>query len=109
VLTEVRVCLCKLRRDNIVLILTEVQVKHRSRARCVQAEKSLRVCNLRELLKDCCRRECTESKRFKYLEVFEELPQGVRARIFPKGLEDFSTKFRRDRIFEVDEEKLKKN
>jgi hypothetical protein len=43
------------------------------------------------------------------LEVFEELPQGVHARIFPKGLEDFSTKFRRDRIFEVDEEKLRKN
>jgi hypothetical protein len=33
----------------------------------------------------------------------------VRTGIIPKGLEDFSTKFRRDRIFEVDEEKLKKN
>jgi hypothetical protein len=31
------------------------------------------------LLKECCRRECAESKRFKYLEVFEELPQRVRA------------------------------
>jgi hypothetical protein len=40
--------------------------------------------NLRELLKDCCRRECTESKRFKYLEVFEEFPQGVRAGVFLK-------------------------
>jgi hypothetical protein len=38
------------------------------------------------------------------LEVFEELPQGVRAGIFPKGLEDFSIKLRRDRIFEVVEE-----
>jgi hypothetical protein len=37
-LTEVRVRLCKLRRDNIVLILAEVQVKHRSRARSAQAE-----------------------------------------------------------------------
>jgi hypothetical protein len=37
-LTEVRVHLCKLRRDNIVLILAEVQVKHRSRARSAQAE-----------------------------------------------------------------------
>jgi hypothetical protein len=50
-LIEVRVRLCKLRRDNIVLILVEVQVKHRSRAKCALAEKSLRVCNLRELLK----------------------------------------------------------
>jgi hypothetical protein len=37
-LTEVIVRLCKLRRDNIVLILVEVQVKHMSRARSVQAE-----------------------------------------------------------------------
>ena len=50
-LIEVRVHLCKLRRDNTVLILTEVKDKHRSRARCVQAEKSLRVHNQRELLK----------------------------------------------------------
>jgi hypothetical protein len=32
-LTEARVHLCKLRRDNIFLILVEVQVKHMSRAR----------------------------------------------------------------------------
>jgi hypothetical protein len=57
-------------------------------------------------LKDCCRRECAESKRFKYLEVFEELPQGVRAGTFPKGLEDFSIKLRRDRIFDAVEENL---
>jgi hypothetical protein len=37
-LTEVRVHLCKLRRDNIVLILTEVQVKNKSRARSAQVE-----------------------------------------------------------------------
>jgi hypothetical protein len=47
-LTEVRVRLCKLRRDNTVLILAEVQVKHRSHAKCALAEKSLRVCNLSE-------------------------------------------------------------
>jgi hypothetical protein len=35
--------LCKLRRDTVILILVEVQVKHKSRARCVQAESSLRV------------------------------------------------------------------
>jgi hypothetical protein len=60
------------------------------------------------LLKDCCRRESAESKRLKYLEVFEEVPQGVRAGIFPKGLEYFSIKLRRDRIFEAIEEKLKR-
>jgi hypothetical protein len=37
-LTEVRVHLCKLRRDNIALILLEVQVKHRSCARSAEAE-----------------------------------------------------------------------
>jgi hypothetical protein len=37
-LIEVRVRLCKLRRDNIVLIHAEVQVKHRSRAKCAQVE-----------------------------------------------------------------------
>jgi hypothetical protein len=49
-LTEVRVRLCKLRRDNTILILAEVQDKNRSCARCAQAEKSLRVRKLRELL-----------------------------------------------------------
>jgi hypothetical protein len=33
-LIEVRVRLCNLKRDNIVLILIEVEVKHRSHARC---------------------------------------------------------------------------
>jgi hypothetical protein len=37
-LTEVRVRLYKIRRDNIVLILAEVQVKDRSRARSAQTE-----------------------------------------------------------------------
>jgi hypothetical protein len=50
-LIEVRVCLCKLKRDKNVLILVEVQDKHRSHARCAQVEKSLRVCNQRDLLK----------------------------------------------------------
>jgi hypothetical protein len=43
------------------------------------------------------------------LEVFEEFPQGVLAGIFPKGLEDFSIKLRRDRIFEAVEEMLKRS
>jgi hypothetical protein len=60
------------------------------------------------LLKDCCRRESTELKRFKYLEVFEEVPQGVHAGILPKGLEDFSIKLRRDSIFKAVEENLKR-
>jgi hypothetical protein len=38
VLTEVKVHLCKLRRDNIVLIIAKVKVKHRSRVRSGQAE-----------------------------------------------------------------------
>jgi hypothetical protein len=37
-LVEVRVHLWKLRRDNIVLILIEVQVKNMIRARSAQAE-----------------------------------------------------------------------
>jgi hypothetical protein len=32
----------------------------------------------------------------------------VHAGIIPKGLEDFSNKFRRDRVFEVVEEKIKR-
>jgi hypothetical protein len=36
--TEFRVRLLKLRRDNIVLILVGVQVKHRSHAGSAQAE-----------------------------------------------------------------------
>jgi hypothetical protein len=59
-----------------------------------------------KLLKDCCHRGCIESNKSKYLEVFEELPQGVRIGIFPKGIEDFSIKLRRDRIFESIEENL---
>jgi hypothetical protein len=50
-LTEFKVWLYKLRRDKIVLILAEVQDKNKSRERCAQVEKSLRVRNLRELLK----------------------------------------------------------
>jgi hypothetical protein len=42
------------------------------------------------------------------LEVFEEVLQGVRAGIFPKELEDFSIKLRRDRIFEAVEENLRR-
>lgn len=52
---------------TIVLILAEVQIEYRSRARSAQAEKSLRVCEPERLLKDCCRRECAESKDFNYL------------------------------------------
>jgi hypothetical protein len=33
-LTEVRVHLCKLRRDNIVLIRAKVKVRQRRRAKC---------------------------------------------------------------------------
>jgi hypothetical protein len=37
--------------------------------------------------------------------VFEEVWQGVHEGILPKGLEDFSIKLRRDRIFEALKEK----
>jgi hypothetical protein len=36
------------------------------------------------------------------------VPQGVGENFFPKGLEDFSIKLRRYRIFEVVKEKLKR-
>jgi hypothetical protein len=45
-------------------------------------------------LKDCCCKECTESKD-SILGSIEGFPQGVRAIIFPKGLEDFSIKIKR--------------
>jgi hypothetical protein len=53
-------------------------------------------------------RECIESKNSNTWSVFEEVLQGVHAGNFPKGLEDFSIKLRRDRDFEVVEEKLKR-
>jgi hypothetical protein len=59
-----------------------------------------------KLLKDCCHREYTEYKNSNTWSVFEEVLQGMRARIFPKELEDFSIKLRRDRIFEAVEENL---
>jgi hypothetical protein len=37
-LIEVKVHLCKLRRDNIVIILAEVKVRHKIRARSVNTE-----------------------------------------------------------------------
>jgi hypothetical protein len=52
----------KLRRDTIVLIPAEVQVKHISHARCAQASRTLEVTTKVEEMKDCCCRECTESK-----------------------------------------------
>jgi hypothetical protein len=53
-------------------------------------------------------RECTESKNSNTWSVFEEVLQGVHAGNFPKGLEDFSIKLRRDRVFKVVEEKIKR-
>jgi hypothetical protein len=53
-------------------------------------------------------RECTESKNSNTWSVFEEVLQGVCAGNFPKGLKDFSIKLRRDRVFKVVEENLKR-
>jgi hypothetical protein len=49
-------------RDNFCSHLRRSAVEHRSRARSVQAKKSLRVANLSEELKDCCCR-CAQSRK----------------------------------------------
>jgi hypothetical protein len=51
---------------------TEVQVRHRSRARCAQAGWKFRTCQPRRGFEDCCRKELHRVKGFKYLDVFEE-------------------------------------
>ena len=91
-----------------MLIPIEVQVYHRAMQGVCKLKIVLNSSNPSKRLKKFCRKECAESKRFKYLEVFEEFPQGARVEIFPKRLEDFSIKFRRDRIFDAVEEKLKR-
>jgi hypothetical protein len=48
--------------------------------------KSLRVANLRGILKDCCCR-CAQSQRLQHLDVVEGLPQGVREKILIKAQE----------------------
>jgi hypothetical protein len=53
-------------------------------------------------------RKCIESKTSNSWSVFEEVSQGVHAGNFPKELEYFSIKLKRDRVFEVVEEKLKR-
>jgi hypothetical protein len=65
--------------------------------------------NLREIIERLLlQRECTESKNSNTWSVFEEVSQGVHAKFFPKGLEDFSIKLKRDRVFKVVKEKLKR-
>jgi hypothetical protein len=81
--------LWKLRRDNIVLILAEVQVKHRSRARCAQADKDLRTLSKVRVVEGLLSQELHKVNQFKYLGVFEEVLQGVRAGVIPRVLEDF--------------------
>jgi hypothetical protein len=49
------------------------------------------VCNLNDLLRDCCCRECAESKGVQHLKVFEGLPQGVPAGVFLKDLKSWKT------------------
>jgi hypothetical protein len=61
-----------------------VQVEHNSRARCAQAGCKFRTYQPRKELKDCCCKESAQSRRIQYLEVFEGLPQGVRAGVFLK-------------------------
>jgi hypothetical protein len=53
-------------------------------------------------------KEFTKPENSNTWSVFEEVSQGVRVGIFPKELEDFSIKLRRDRIFEVVKEKFRR-
>jgi hypothetical protein len=65
--------------------------------------------NLSEIVEGMLlQKECIESKNSNTWSVFEEVPQGVHIGIFPKGLEDFSIKLKRDRIFEAVEENLRR-
>jgi hypothetical protein len=51
----------------------------------VRRPSEVQGCEPEQELKDyCCR--CAGSKEFQHLKVFENLPQGVRARIFQKAL-----------------------
>jgi hypothetical protein len=50
----------------------EVQVKHRSRARCTQAGWKFRNYQPKRGFEDCCHKELRRVKGFKYLDVFEE-------------------------------------
>jgi hypothetical protein len=50
----------------------EVQVRHRSCARCAQAGWKFRTYQPKRELKTTVARSCTESKELKYLDVFEE-------------------------------------
>jgi hypothetical protein len=53
--------------------------------------EALGVCNQNDLLRDCCCRECVESKGVQHLKVFEGLPQGVPARVFLKDSNSWKT------------------
>jgi hypothetical protein len=53
--------------------------------------EALGVCNLNDLLRDCCCRECADSKGFQHLKVFEGLLQGVPAGFFLKDLKSWKT------------------
>jgi hypothetical protein len=61
-----------------------VKIEHKDRARCAQAELILRVCNLREGVKDCCYKVSAQSLKFQILGNTQELSQGVRAGVFLK-------------------------
>ena len=79
---RIRVYLWKLRRDTVVHKSVEVQARNRSRARCAQARWDLRTYKLR--LRDwrIVVVELHRVKRFKYSGIFEEVSQGVHAKVF---------------------------
>jgi hypothetical protein len=49
------------------------------------------VCKLDDLLRDCCYRECTESKGVQHLKVFKGPLQEVPAGVFLKDLKSWKT------------------
>jgi hypothetical protein len=69
-------------RIDFFLISSELQLGTGVVQSVRRPSEASRVCNLNDLLRDCCCRECTESKGVQHLKVFEGLPQGVQVGFF---------------------------
>jgi hypothetical protein len=83
-LTIVYFYLSKLRKDTVVLILAEVQVKHRSRARCAQASRGLRTYQLRLKGEGLLLQKVHGVEESNSQKLFGRFPQGVRVGVFPR-------------------------
>jgi hypothetical protein len=64
-------------RLSFVLISSRVKLGTGAVQSVRRPNEALGVCNLNELLRDCCCKECAESKGVQHLKVFEGPPQGV--------------------------------